>query len=144
MYYFLSFYVQDFSKDFLSKLIGMKLLKRFLNFSSEFQLPFLHESLLLEREEGLSEEEKLEAQMLYEKEKNCYKGVDFERDFKTSKWVRERESIEPTFLDLEKSSYQAALLLVPNVLQILIFFPFFFLFWIVGLVSICNSLMLIL
>uniref|UniRef100_A0A1I7WMZ6 Tyrosine-protein phosphatase domain-containing protein n=1 Tax=Heterorhabditis bacteriophora TaxID=37862 RepID=A0A1I7WMZ6_HETBA len=31
--------------------------------------PFLHESLMLEREEGLSEQEKLEAQLLFEREK---------------------------------------------------------------------------
>ncbi|KAH7725566.1 SNF2-related [Aphelenchoides avenae] len=32
--------------------------------------PFLHESLMLEREEGLSREEKLEAELLYNREKN--------------------------------------------------------------------------
>ncbi|VDN42786.1 unnamed protein product [Gongylonema pulchrum] len=41
-------------------------------------MPFLHESLLLEREEGLSEEEKLEARMLYEREKHIYKNGDFD------------------------------------------------------------------
>lgn len=34
------------------------------------QPPFLHESLMLEREEGLSREEKLEAELLYNREKN--------------------------------------------------------------------------
>uniref|UniRef100_A0A914ZH15 Helicase ARIP4 n=1 Tax=Parascaris univalens TaxID=6257 RepID=A0A914ZH15_PARUN len=42
------------------------------------QEPFLHDSLLMEREEGLSAEEKAEAQLLYEREKSLYKGVDFD------------------------------------------------------------------
>lgn len=32
----------------------------------------------MEREEGLSAEEKAEAQLLYEREKSLYKGVDFD------------------------------------------------------------------
>ena len=31
--------------------------------------PFLHESLIIEREEGLSEQEKLEAKVMYERER---------------------------------------------------------------------------
>ncbi|KHN71604.1 Helicase ARIP4 [Toxocara canis] len=42
------------------------------------QEPFLHDSLLMEREEGLSAEEKAEAQLLYEREKNMYRGLEFD------------------------------------------------------------------
>nr|CRZ23838.1 BMA-RAD-26 [Brugia malayi] len=45
------------------------------------QIPFLHESLLMEREDRLSEEEKLEARMLYEREKQIYKNGDFDYDW---------------------------------------------------------------
>lgn len=44
------------------------------------QMPILHESLLFEREEGLSMEEKIEAQLLYEKEKCLYDRVDHNLD----------------------------------------------------------------
>ena len=57
-----------------------------------FQLPFLHESMLMEREEGLSAQEKMEAQMLYEKEKSFYKGTDFDRDIRMGRWPRDREA----------------------------------------------------
>lgn len=43
-------------------------------------MPILHESLLFEREEGLSMEEKIEAQLLYEKEKCLYDRVDHNLD----------------------------------------------------------------
>ncbi|KAL3104153.1 hypothetical protein niasHS_002180 [Heterodera schachtii] len=39
-----------------------------------FELPFLHESMMVEQEEDLSAEEKLEAQLLYEREK---RGINF-------------------------------------------------------------------
>uniref|UniRef100_A0A0M3IYF2 Helicase ARIP4 n=1 Tax=Anisakis simplex TaxID=6269 RepID=A0A0M3IYF2_ANISI len=42
------------------------------------QEPFLHDSLLMEREAGLSEEEKAEARLLYEQEKNIYKGLEID------------------------------------------------------------------
>uniref|UniRef100_A0A915PBJ3 Uncharacterized protein n=1 Tax=Setaria digitata TaxID=48799 RepID=A0A915PBJ3_9BILA len=45
------------------------------------QIPFLHESLLMEREDRLSEEEKVEARMLYEREKQIYKNGDFDYDW---------------------------------------------------------------
>ncbi|CAG9533747.1 unnamed protein product [Cercopithifilaria johnstoni] len=45
------------------------------------QIPFLHESLMMEREDRLSEEEKLEARMLYEREKQIYKNGDFDYDW---------------------------------------------------------------
>ncbi|KAM3726005.1 Transcriptional regulator ATRX [Dirofilaria immitis] len=45
------------------------------------QIPFLHESMLMEREDRLSEEEKLEARMLYEREKQIYKNGDFDYDW---------------------------------------------------------------
>uniref|UniRef100_A0A0N5A7S1 Helicase ARIP4 n=1 Tax=Syphacia muris TaxID=451379 RepID=A0A0N5A7S1_9BILA len=55
------------------------------------QLPFLHESLLMKREEGLSAEEKTEAQLLYEREKKLYKGIDFDRDIRAGRWIRDRD-----------------------------------------------------
>ncbi|VDN05330.1 unnamed protein product [Thelazia callipaeda] len=44
------------------------------------QVPFLHENMLMEREERLSEQEKQEARMLYEREKQIYKSGEFDHN----------------------------------------------------------------
>lgn len=73
-------FLQFFSFIERHQMIWYLFLNQIYNFDF-YQIPFLHESLMMEREDRLSEEEKLEARMLYEREKQIYKNGDFDYDW---------------------------------------------------------------